>query len=178
MVVSSVISLINIVAVLRSPSTYVLQLYQGFFGIVTMIIEAKDWECFDQLKPWIAQWFRFLSVPAGKGAFYVFVGSLGISLWIRNLLSFMVGLYMVFLGVVCVAVHAGTDWNPPDEQDVYDENYINNYDHHVARNRDSDGVEPRYNYDTDHGEEGRYDNLVLRDHPDLMHTSAIVGGTM
>lgn len=107
MLISSILSLINILSLLTGPSTYVLQIYQGFFGIITMIVEAKDWDCFDQLKPWMSHWFRFLTVPAGKGAFYIFVGSLGVSLWIRNLLAFTVGLYMAGMGLSCIAVHAG-----------------------------------------------------------------------
>lgn len=107
MVVSSVLSMLNVFSLITSPSTYVLQVYQGFFGVITMIVEAKDWECLDQFKPWMIEWFRFLTVPAGKGAFYVFIGSLGISLWVRNLLAFTVGLYMASLGFICVAIHAG-----------------------------------------------------------------------
>lgn len=87
-------------------------MYQGFFGVVTMIVEAKNWDCFDHFKPWMTEWFRFLTVPAGKGAFYLFVGSLGVSLWLRNFFSFIVGLYMSFMGVVCIAVHAGNTWKP------------------------------------------------------------------
>lgn len=117
MLTSSIISVVNVFALLTAPSTYVLQMYQGFFGVITMIVEAKDWDCFDQFKPWMTEWFRFLTVPAGKGAFYLFVGSLGVSLWVRNLLSFTVGLYMAFMGVVCIAVHAGTSWKPPLEHD-------------------------------------------------------------
>lgn len=107
MVVSSVLSMINVFSLFTGPSTYVLQLYQGFFGIITMVIEAKDWDCLDQFKPWMVEWFRFLTVPAGKGAFYVFIGSLGISLWVRNFLAFTVGMYMASMGFICVAVHAG-----------------------------------------------------------------------
>lgn len=108
MTISSVLSLFNIFSILTSPSAYILQVYQGFFGIITMIVEAKDFDCLEQLKPWLTQWFRFLTVPAGRGAFYLFVGSLGVSLWVRNVLSFTVGLYMSLMGVICVAIHTGT----------------------------------------------------------------------
>lgn len=125
MLTSSILSVVNVFGLLTSPSTYVLQLYQGFFGLIIMVVEAKDWDCFDQFKPWMTEWFRFLTVPAGKGAFYLFVGSLGVSLWVRNLLSFTVGLYMAFMGIVCIAVHAGTSWKTPtDQYHLYDQDYV------------------------------------------------------
>lgn len=107
MLMSSILSMINIFSFLTGPSAYVLQVYQGFFGVIIMVIEAKDWDWFDRLKPWLIEWFRFLSVPAGKGAFYIFVGSLGVSLWVRNIIAFAIGLYMGVLGLMCIAVHAG-----------------------------------------------------------------------
>ena len=39
-----------------------------------MVIEAKDIPPLERLRPFFFSWFRFLTVPGGKGCFYLFYG--------------------------------------------------------------------------------------------------------
>ena len=48
---------------------------------------------------------KFLHSSEGRGAFYIFVGSLALSQWsIQQLLCIISGAYMIGMGVVCIVM--------------------------------------------------------------------------
>lgn len=105
LVISNILSLLDFLRIFTGPLMYVLHIYQAFFGCVIMILEAHEYSFLHHLKPWMLQWFRFLTVPAGKGAFYLFVGSLGVALWMSNFLVFLIGVYMVCMGITLISFY-------------------------------------------------------------------------
>ncbi|XP_026190386.1 uncharacterized protein LOC113146632 [Cyclospora cayetanensis] len=98
---------INIFSLLVEPSGYILQLYLVLFGLLTMTVEAKDIQPLERLRPFFFSWFRFLTVPGGKGCFYLFYGSLSLSLWRSSFFLALVGMYTASMGIVCILVHFG-----------------------------------------------------------------------
>ncbi|CDJ32972.1 uncharacterized protein EMH_0075230 [Eimeria mitis] len=106
-VLTSGLACINIFSFLTEPSNYILQLYLILFGTLTMAVEAKDIPPLERMRPFFFSWFRFLTVPGGKGCFYIFYGSLSLSLWRSSFVLALVGIYTASMGVVCVLVHFG-----------------------------------------------------------------------
>eukprot|EP00920_Eleutheroschizon_duboscqi_P038086 GHVT01091067.1.p1 GENE.GHVT01091067.1~~GHVT01091067.1.p1 ORF type:complete len:174 (-),score=20.52 GHVT01091067.1:205-726(-) len=76
LVVTSLLTIINVFSVVTKPASYILQVYMCIFGLMTMVVEAKDFYFLDRLKPFWYEWCKFLTVPGGKGAFYLFIGQL------------------------------------------------------------------------------------------------------
>lgn len=106
-VLSAGLACLNIFSFFIDPSDYILQIYLVMFGALTMVVEAKDMPPLEKLRPFFFSWFRFLTVPGGKGSFYLFYGSLSISLWRSSFILALVGIYTASMGVVCVLVHFG-----------------------------------------------------------------------
>ncbi|CDJ64887.1 Chromosome III, complete sequence, related [Eimeria necatrix] len=106
-VVTSGLACINIFSILVEPSNYILQVYLVLFGLLTMAVEAKDIPPLERMRPFFFSWFRFLTVPGGKGCFYIFYGSLSLSLWRSSFFLALVGIYTASMGIVCVLVHFG-----------------------------------------------------------------------
>lgn len=106
-VAASGLACLNILSFLAHPSNYILQLYLVLFGILTMVVEAKDIPPLERMRPFFTSWFRFLTVPGGKGSFYLFYGSLSISLWRSSFILALVGIYTASMGIVCILVHLG-----------------------------------------------------------------------
>lgn len=98
---------LNVFSFIVDPSNYILQVYLVLFGLLTMVVEAKDIPPLERLRPFFFSWFRFLTVPGGKGCFYLFYGSLSISLWRSSFILALIGIYTASMGVVCVLVHFG-----------------------------------------------------------------------
>eukprot|EP00922_Rhytidocystis_sp_ex-Travisia-forbesii_P051881 GHVS01077014.1.p1 GENE.GHVS01077014.1~~GHVS01077014.1.p1 ORF type:complete len:193 (+),score=22.32 GHVS01077014.1:63-581(+) len=107
--VCSVIYACFIFTILTAPAVYVLHIYEAVFGVVVMVLEAKDMQCLSNFKQFVGEWLKFTTVPGGKGAFYFFIGSLAVSMFNRNLALFISGLYMCAMGVICGFVHCGLE---------------------------------------------------------------------
>ncbi|KEP61665.1 UNVERIFIED_CONTAM: hypothetical protein HHA_267300 [Hammondia hammondi] len=103
----TVLQIMNIFSVVGNPASYILQLFVMMFGVAICVIEAKDFEQLERLQPLFVTWFKFLTVPLGKGLFYILVGAICVSLWSSNFLLLFVGGYMVLMGIMCVMVHFG-----------------------------------------------------------------------
>ncbi|PFH36842.1 hypothetical protein BESB_050340 [Besnoitia besnoiti] len=103
----SALQIVNIVSAVGNPASYILQFFLMMFGVAICVVEAKDLEHLERLKPFFANWFRFLTVPLGKGLFYILIGTISLSLWTSNFLLLFVGGYMILMGIMCVMVHFG-----------------------------------------------------------------------
>eukprot|EP01070_Trichotokara_eunicae_P012127 Trichotokara_eunicae@DN8573_c0_g1_i1.p1 len=64
-------SIVNVFSFMAGPAVYALHVYLAFFGICTVAVEAKDVRWLDGIRPWVTEWLKCLTVPAGKGAFYM-----------------------------------------------------------------------------------------------------------
>merc|ERR1719203_388327 len=87
--------------------TYLVNAYQMLFGLITCILEApEEWVSKnDKLKNGqriIHEYCKFLTTFGGRGLFYLFQGSLAISLTGVSLQLFL-GIYMGFVGLMCIA---------------------------------------------------------------------------
>eukprot|EP00922_Rhytidocystis_sp_ex-Travisia-forbesii_P061739 GHVS01091444.1.p2 GENE.GHVS01091444.1~~GHVS01091444.1.p2 ORF type:complete len:237 (-),score=40.95 GHVS01091444.1:325-1035(-) len=107
--VCSVVYICFIFSILTAPAVYVLHIYEAIFGIVVMVLEAKDMKCLSNFKQFVGEWLKFTTVPGGKGAFYFFIGSLAVSMFNRNLALFVAGVYMCGMGIICGLVHFGLE---------------------------------------------------------------------
>jgi len=101
------VGVVNIFSFLQTPPGYTLQVYEMLFGIACMVVEAKDVQWFERCRPSTIHWFRFLTVPGGKGVFYLLMGMLGMSLWRENIFVCVAGMYMTAMGCICLLVHMG-----------------------------------------------------------------------
>lgn len=106
-----------------SPFTYVLSVYLTFFGLVAVLLEM-DVEKFShvpsvgKLAPHlhkyqknVFEYARFLTQLKGRGAYYIFVGSLAV-VQCMLCLFFIVGAFNIFVGVVSIMLAFGM--KPPD----------------------------------------------------------------
>ncbi|KAF4757675.1 hypothetical protein FOZ63_023495 [Perkinsus olseni] len=81
--------------------------YQFLFGVITCILEANP-ELLRERVHWqekIYEHAKFLTLLWGRGLFYLFQGSLALVQF--TLLYAIVGVYMVVMGVLCIAMWKG-----------------------------------------------------------------------
>eukprot|EP00921_Rhytidocystis_pertsovi_P022812 GHVQ01036360.1.p1 GENE.GHVQ01036360.1~~GHVQ01036360.1.p1 ORF type:complete len:290 (+),score=65.20 GHVQ01036360.1:586-1455(+) len=116
---------------LTGPAVYILHVYEVLFGITAMVIEAKDMQFLSRFKAFVEDWLKFITVPGGKGAFYFFIGSLGVSLFTRNLALFVAGAYMAVMGIICVLVHFGL------QRQLKERGWIDEEDPHIGEEQTS-----------------------------------------
>jgi len=124
--------LLDIVSGITEPFHYILHVYLTGFGLVAVMLEADTqslgrYKVIGRLGPLFESWqmevFRkaqFLTELRGRGLFYVFVGSLAVSQCMVCLL-FLVGLWNVLMGLICVAMSFGinpANHIPQNEQGV------------------------------------------------------------
>eukprot|EP00930_Biecheleria_cincta_P076922 TRINITY_DN64155_c0_g1_i1.p1 TRINITY_DN64155_c0_g1~~TRINITY_DN64155_c0_g1_i1.p1 ORF type:complete len:189 (-),score=32.89 TRINITY_DN64155_c0_g1_i1:30-596(-) len=110
--VLGLLGLINIFDAVVEPLAYLVNIYQMFFGLTACVLEApKDWigksQKLKRAQEFIHEFGRFLTTMGGRGLFYLFQGSLDISLNSTISLTFPVGCYMCVLGVLCIAIQYG-----------------------------------------------------------------------
>eukprot|EP00928_Gymnodinium_smaydae_P038245 TRINITY_DN26419_c0_g1_i1.p2 TRINITY_DN26419_c0_g1~~TRINITY_DN26419_c0_g1_i1.p2 ORF type:complete len:227 (+),score=63.71 TRINITY_DN26419_c0_g1_i1:85-765(+) len=117
------LGLLNIGGGLTSPFSYVLNVYLTGFGFVAVLLEAdtkamqkmqvigKFVPLFDRYQAQIFTKANFLTELLGRGLFYFFVGSLAITQCLICPL-FLVGLWNVLMGAICILMHCGI--NPVD----------------------------------------------------------------
>lgn len=113
-VVFGVAGLIDIFSLLFGPIVYLVNLYQMVFGLMTCIIEAPiQWveknARLTQAQAFVHKHAKFLTTFGGRGLFYLFQGSLAMSLTGVSL-SWLLALYMFCLGWLCIAMQYG--FNP------------------------------------------------------------------
>jgi len=101
--VVSALGILNLPSLLFSPTFFILQMFEGMFGLMTIVIEAHNFPYLEKFQPVLKEWFKFLTVVGGRGVFYVFQGVLAISLF--SLFDLIIGCYMVFVGVTCILIH-------------------------------------------------------------------------
>merc|ERR1712222_213065 len=105
----SAATIVNIFDVLFEPLEYLISMYQLMFGLGTCIIEApQEWGSNNvaKIQKFIHEHAKFLTTFGGRGLFYLFQGSLVLSLG-DMFLSIVIGCYMFLLGVVCIAMQYG-----------------------------------------------------------------------
>lgn len=113
-IVNSAMTLINPLNIVSvGPVLYLIAGYQVIFALTTMIFEAPPQvtEKIPALSPYqdmLCEKVSLLTEAAGRGVFYIFQGTLWLAFasWV-DLLSLGVGIYLVFLGVLHIAIHFG-----------------------------------------------------------------------
>mmetsp|Transcript_49495 Transcript_49495/g.146192 ORF Transcript_49495/g.146192 Transcript_49495/m.146192 type:complete len:199 (-) Transcript_49495:79-675(-) len=106
------VGFIDIFDAMLSPLYYLVNLYQMMFGLTTCIIEAPvEWvEKSAKLKQgqrFIYDFMKFLTTFGGRGLFYLFQGTLALSLADSVSLQSLLALYMSGCGVFCIAAQFG-----------------------------------------------------------------------
>ncbi|CAE7229838.1 unnamed protein product [Symbiodinium natans] len=107
---------LNIADLILDPLEYVVNGYQTVFGVVVCLLEAPDeWITSNakltQARDFIQEYARFLYTCGGRGLFYLFQGTLAMSLDTYTV-TFIVGCYMCGLGVVNIAMQYGYFQDP------------------------------------------------------------------
>eukprot|EP00929_Paragymnodinium_shiwhaense_P089899 TRINITY_DN50108_c0_g1_i1.p1 TRINITY_DN50108_c0_g1~~TRINITY_DN50108_c0_g1_i1.p1 ORF type:complete len:298 (-),score=32.01 TRINITY_DN50108_c0_g1_i1:205-1098(-) len=105
--------MLNIVSQVEHPIDFILDMYQLFFSLTTMLCEAdpETLESESFVSRWYKmanEWMPFLGTAFGRGVFMIFQGIL----WLHDsdleeLFAECVGFYMVFIGFVLVSLHWG-----------------------------------------------------------------------
>lgn len=106
-----VLTLINPLQLMHFVS-YTVSLYQAVFSATTMIFEANpEWinevGVLDRYQDSLMFNARFLATSGGRGLFYVFQGSLWITLCdgVGHWYMFVTGAYIVLMGALHIAMH-------------------------------------------------------------------------
>jgi hypothetical protein len=95
MVANGVLSLLGS---LFSPLVAVLNVYLTGFGIISILLEYKDQTLTKRFLEYIKREAHFLYIPHGRGAFYVFCGSL---LFAKGgILNMVMGLAVAIVGII------------------------------------------------------------------------------
>mmetsp|Transcript_108532 Transcript_108532/g.317549 ORF Transcript_108532/g.317549 Transcript_108532/m.317549 type:complete len:253 (-) Transcript_108532:151-909(-) len=112
--VVSALHLLNPLGLITGTVVYVLSIYQMLFSLTTMLFEAKpEWiqrvgGGIDTYQDMLIRKSKFLSEALGRGLFYVFQGSLWLSVaGVADLLELVCGSYMVFVGIMNILMHYG-----------------------------------------------------------------------
>mmetsp|Transcript_79353 Transcript_79353/g.208390 ORF Transcript_79353/g.208390 Transcript_79353/m.208390 type:complete len:194 (-) Transcript_79353:15-596(-) len=103
---------IDVFDAVLSPLYYLVNVYQMMFGLTTCIIEAPvEWversEKLKQAQRFIYEFSKFLTTFGGRGLFYLFQGTLALSLADSVSVASLLALYMFGCGVLCVAAQYG-----------------------------------------------------------------------
>mmetsp|Transcript_24076 Transcript_24076/g.45448 ORF Transcript_24076/g.45448 Transcript_24076/m.45448 type:complete len:187 (-) Transcript_24076:69-629(-) len=102
---------LNIAGMVLDPLEYLVNAYQTLFGVAVCLLEAPpEWiasnEKLTKAQQFIYDYARFLTTFGGRGLFYLFQGSLAMTLDTYTL-TFLVGCYMCGMGAVNIATQYG-----------------------------------------------------------------------
>eukprot|EP00435_Cladocopium_sp_Y103_P064151 s469_g25.t2 len=102
---------LDIAGILMSPLQYLVNAYQTGFGLVVCVLEAPpEWlgsnARLEKAQRFIHEFAKFLTTFGGRGLFYLFQGSIDLSLDTYSL-TFLVGCYMCCMGGVCIGMQYG-----------------------------------------------------------------------
>ncbi|OLQ04035.1 hypothetical protein AK812_SmicGene12935 [Symbiodinium microadriaticum] len=125
-IVLGCLGFLNIAAIILDPLEYVVNGYQTLFGVVVCLLEAPDeWignnDKLSKARGFIKEYARFLYTCGGRGLFYLFQGTLSMSLDTYTL-TFLLGCYMCGMGMVNIAMQYGFFQDPAAQRrnaDVY-----------------------------------------------------------
>jgi len=93
------LSLINVFRIAYDSVDYLVNIYQLFFGLITIFLEGKrEWPGMTRIQDLIYREAHFLALVNGRALFYLFEGSLFIIQ--MELLQIIAGAYMAVLGLV------------------------------------------------------------------------------
>jgi hypothetical protein len=112
--VNTVFTIINVGKILGLQFvSYAVALYQAVFAFTTILFEAKpEWIAkvpgLSAYQDMLIRYAKFITMAVGRGAFYIFQGSLWLVLMPSILsLDFLVGCLLIFVGVMHVLMHFG-----------------------------------------------------------------------
>lgn len=95
----ALLSLLNVFRIAYDGVDYLVNMYQLFFGLITIFLEGKrEWPGVARIQELIYREAHFLSLVNGRALFYLFEGSLFIIQ--MQLLQIIAGAYMATLGVL------------------------------------------------------------------------------
>merc|ERR1711879_818239 len=93
---------------------YILKGYIGIFALTTMLFESKqEWigslGALRTYQEWLIKHCEFLSLMGGRGAFYMFQGTLWLTFAdsLSEILEITVACALIFIGILHVAAHHG-----------------------------------------------------------------------
>jgi len=112
--INAALTVINPLNAIGGIMAYCLSVYQVIFALTTMLFEA-DPEWVQKLGPkaneyqdMLIKYFKFLTLSLGRGLFYIGQGLLWLSMAsLTQLVTLLVGLYLVVIGGMTVAMHFG-----------------------------------------------------------------------
>jgi len=95
----ALLSLLNVFRIAYDGVDYLVNMYQLFFGLITIFLEGKrEWPGVAKIQELIYREAHFLSLVNGRALFYLFEGSLFIIQ--MQVLQIVAGAYMAILGVL------------------------------------------------------------------------------
>uniref|UniRef100_A0A7S2BIR7 EF-hand domain-containing protein n=1 Tax=Florenciella parvula TaxID=236787 RepID=A0A7S2BIR7_9STRA len=92
---------------LFSPLKLIMEAYMFCFGVLIVMLEAKNNLCKDNWMNILKKEAKFLTLLAGRGYFYIVLGTLLMAQW-PDVGNFLLGLYMTCVGglMTVVGLHA------------------------------------------------------------------------
>lgn len=93
---------------------WIINFYQIAFGIGAMLVEGSEMPMLKQqpkavaLHAKLVEYAKFMTLLFGRGIFYIFVGSLTISVAFTtpiDWLQLLIGIFILFVGILCCGMH-------------------------------------------------------------------------
>eukprot|EP00929_Paragymnodinium_shiwhaense_P007598 TRINITY_DN111509_c0_g1_i1.p1 TRINITY_DN111509_c0_g1~~TRINITY_DN111509_c0_g1_i1.p1 ORF type:complete len:188 (-),score=43.30 TRINITY_DN111509_c0_g1_i1:187-750(-) len=127
LVLNGAFGVLDVFDAMSEPIYYTVNAYQVFFGLVTCMSElhpkfvgANAHSVLQHWQDWMHEWALGLTELWGRGLFYLFQGSLAVMSSSLLSLGTAAGVYMMFLGLICVSQHwKKAPMTPADFQDYY-----------------------------------------------------------
>jgi len=106
------LGLFNVFSIILDPLVYLINIYQMGMGLMTCILEApEEWvqkhERLEHAQKFVHDYMKFLTTFGGRGLFYLFQGSLAMSMTGVGMMALLLGLYMMGMGFLCVGMQYG-----------------------------------------------------------------------
>eukprot|EP00747_Dinoflagellata_sp_TGD_P197789 gnl/TRDRNA2_/TRDRNA2_69590_c0_seq1.p1 gnl/TRDRNA2_/TRDRNA2_69590_c0~~gnl/TRDRNA2_/TRDRNA2_69590_c0_seq1.p1 ORF type:complete len:165 (+),score=28.40 gnl/TRDRNA2_/TRDRNA2_69590_c0_seq1:99-593(+) len=110
-ILNGALNVLNIFGAFDNLIYYIVHVYEVGFGIVTCVSETHAefagglHNAIEQTQKWMHEWAKGLTMLWGRGLFYIFQGALTLSASSLFSFGFIVGIYMMLMGAMCMSMH-------------------------------------------------------------------------
>jgi len=99
----SILTFINVLSLVLAPINYVINAFILVFSLILVVFEfPKDLTCLQSLRNWFERWAKAFARLVGRGLFYVFLGTIMITVY--GWLGWIIGALLIAVGVISLII--------------------------------------------------------------------------